>query len=288
MKYLITGTGGYVGGALARHLRESGETVLEIEGRKDFPATLKKFLSSSKPDVIVHAGCSTEFVDIYQTADQSENCTNTEVLVSELNKLDRKPYFVLIGAAGTFGVNPEPHSLDEKSNGSPSIFRSYDQTQYIHDKKNQKQILEKYLGDHVTLSLTTVFGKNMPANTIEFYRGLKNKKVAICPPGGTSYLAESDLLSALSVCLNKRVKGEFILTSGNTSFRDLFKLATNSPVVVLPSSFIYVFLAARILMKKFNVLISTFGFKYYSGKKFEDVSGWSPRQNISSIMKEIL
>jgi nucleoside-diphosphate-sugar epimerase len=241
------------------------------------------------PEVVIHAGCSTEFVDVYQTEEQSTNCINTKTLITQLNELSNRPYLILTGAAGIYGVSSGQNELDESSTGSPSgLYLSYDRTQYIHDKKSQMRILDSYRGPHVTLGLTTVFGKNMPPKTLGFYRSLRNKKIAVAPRGGTSFLGEGDLKKAIDLCLQKKPEGAFIVSSGNITFADLFRASTKALVIPLPFPFIFVFIAAQMILKKFNVLISTFGYKYYSARKFQAATGWKPQENIHQILEAIL
>lgn len=292
---LITGTSGYVGKTLAKHLIACGHRVLEIKGRKDFNE-LGRLLKEETFDLIIHAGCTTEFVNIYQNEAESPNCRNTSELVNLLNHLELKPYLILIGAAGVFGVSETSIELTEESTGSSSCwFKDYDKTQYIHDKRAQSKILSVYQGLNTTLCLTTVFGKGMAPATLGFYRSIKSKFFFPVPAGGTSYLGEKDFLNAVDVCLKEKPPGTYIISSGNISFKELFqnaKLAMNSEnpklLIRIPGIFLYAFYLAQRILPRFNVLISTFGNKYYSSRKFQETTFWKPQEKIEQIFRTIL
>lgn len=296
MNCLITGTRGYIGQTLSRHLAECGYKVFEIGGRSDFPKIGTILGSGESFDLVIHAGCTTEFVNQYQSAAESPNCQNTEALVSSLNQLTPRPYLIVTGAAGIFGVSPDKTELDESSTGSKSSwFRPYDQTQYIHDKKSQIEILRSYQGKSCTLCFTTVFGKGMSNSTLNFYRNMKKKFIFPVPFGGTSFLGEKDMLSAIDVCLKKRPQGTFIISSGNISFKELFltaKRAMNSKnprlIFRIPYPFLFCFILAQKILPRFNVLISTFGNKFYSSKKFQAETDWKPSERIEQLFREIL
>jgi nucleoside-diphosphate-sugar epimerase len=193
-------------------------------------------------------------------------------------------------------VNSKAADLDESSHGSSiSYFKAYDETQYIFDKRAQIEMLKSYDGPNCTLCLTTVFGKGMASGTLDFYRNIRHKLILPVPYGGTSFLGEGDLLSAVDYCLRKKVNGTFIASSGNISFRELFHAAKNAMksskpkfILTIPFFFIYVFYCGHKLIGKFNVLLSTFGYKFYSSQKFQKETGWEPKEKIETIFQKIL
>jgi nucleoside-diphosphate-sugar epimerase len=300
MKCIVTGTRGYIGNLLAESLASKGYQVLEILGRSDFNTKLEMIDPHEEFDVVIHAGCSTEFVSKLDDDLDSENIQNTQKLIQKLNTLNKFPHLIITGAAGVFGVNSNEELIDENSTGSKNYFlKEYDKTKYIFDKKSQLKLLQEYKGHSSTLCLTTVFGKKMNQNTINFYKEIRKKKLILVPPGGTSFLGEKDLMRAIEEVIDKKITGTYIVSSGNLKFKDLFLMAKNSDssfsfVFKIPYVFLYLFYFIHLVLLKIqagiklNVLISTFGYKYYSTDKFKSKAGWIPQDTLEVIFREIL
>jgi nucleoside-diphosphate-sugar epimerase len=275
VKIILTGSSGFLGGVLARHWVDAHELYL-IEGRKDFSL---KLAQAPDADWLVHCGFEVSFRLDAQVIERNLRSARA---VSEYFKAGRAGRLLFVSAAGVMGVDCEPHPHSEAFLGLTSPgFEAYRNTAYIQAKLECEKLFRAANIPLTVVYPSTVFGTGMPAETLNsLVRG------AICPPGGTSFLALRDFLSALDKVIAAPAVGEgYILNGGNLLFRELFSAARSGAsarkgFVVLPRATKYLAKAAELFLGgqllSLPVIQSAFGYKYYSAEKFRQAFIWQP------------
>lgn len=290
MKILLTGANGFLGRALARHWREAGHALQLVGGRKDFPAALAR--ANTEPvDWVVHAGFSVEFRR--DPAALAANLASAEA-VAELFARGRAGRLLFLSAAGVMGVGKMPVERDESKIGrTDEGFEAYSATSYIQGKLACEQLF-RAKGIPLTVAYpTTVFGPGMPAATL----AALEKRLALVPPGGTSFLGLPCFLRAMDSLLARDATGEgFILNGENLAYQELFETAARergapARLVTLPSFARTAARAAGAVSGGFlssAVIESAFGFKYYSAEKMRAGLSWEPNPDFAAAYRAAL
>lgn len=294
MKALVTGCSGYLGGKIAAHLRRAGWEVAEVLGRKDFAVQVDSEFSKARIDLVVHAGFEVDFAP-GALSKTSLNIANTKYLLQK-SEANGAGHFIFLGAAGVLGVaNDGTRTRSEADFAeTQALFESWLEARYLVEKIECERLLADAACPVTSLLLTTTYGANMQPHVLSSLRKFRNSRIAnLTPPGGTSYLHLDDLLAALDIVLEKKITGRFVISSGNLSYRGLVLSASSGKtlVVTIPKIVIKPLLwAYRMSKGRFPspVLISSFGYKYYSPGLFMRISGWRPRKNFADCLQSAL
>jgi len=298
---LITGTSGFLGKEIVSYFSQfNNYKIFEIKGRKDF-FQLEEILKKHKIDCLIHSGFAVEFTTfIKENIESSLNIINTKLTWSLGHKY-KIDHYIFLSAAGIFGVSRDAKELNENELGKVIWpFQKYLTTKYIQEKiYADKNILNSSSLILTKLYLTTVYGPNMPKKTLDsIINGPKIGPCMLVPPGGTSFLSMNDFLINLKKIIDNKIPGNFILSSGNTSYKNLFKisqkiLGKNKKIIItVPKFFVYLLVLIAPIVKIFKmnlgIIISSFGYKYYSTKKIQSTLHIEEWMNLENILKESL
>ena len=296
---LVTGTSGYLGSRIAQHLALDGFRILECRGRHDV-AEVSAFQPPTPVDVAVHAAFAVDFSPAGSREAESESVRNTRRVV-DWAAAHGVPHLVFVSAAAVLGVSATRRVRNEHDVGDTDpAFEAYRATCYVQDKLACERILASYPGTVTTLYLTTVYGPGVG----DLARGVLTRlrspsPIALAPPGGTSFLDLRDLLEGLGLVIARRLPGGFVLSSGNVTYRQLYREAATvlgvgwrKRVLVLPPS-------ARPLVERLaaarlgrgpaaSILTSSFGFKYYSCERARQRLGFRARHALRAAIESML
>lgn len=290
---LITGSAGFLGGALCRHLGPHRE-LIAIPGRSDFARRLQSIPTTTHVETIIHAGFTVDFSASTQRI--SESVENTQTL-SAFSRGRGVEHFVFLSAAGALGVSAGARARSEDDLGTTDPgFERYRDCQYIQDKLRCSAELtaDPPAAVVTTLFPTTVYGRGMRGEALGALAGLRGPNpIAICPPGGTSFLGLEDLLTLVDRVLEARPRGGFVVSSGNVGYGALYRAAGRAfevswrkVVVPLPRSAnqLAMALATRTGVPA-AIVESSFGYKYYTPSRARAVLGWTPRSDLAAALR---
>lgn len=298
---LVTGTSGYLGGKIAAWLEVKGWQVKRIAGRKDFAMNVTRaFSEGARPELVIHAGFHVDFRYDPQGAD-SANVANTKLLINATGGA----HFIFLSAAAVLGVSQNPLATRDEGDlgASDPDFEFWLGSRYVREKLHCEALLSDPGAatlDSTVLYLTTTYGPGMQANVRESLARFASpwRLVNPVPPGGTSYLDLDDFLRALETVIEKRLTGRFVVSSGNIRYRDLVKTVraasgTQVPSLVLPlPGFLFQIFRKLLFRKPENhpdtVLLSSFGYKYYSPQRLIRAASWRPRAQIGDSLARAL
>lgn len=296
MRLLLTGASGFLGSHLRDALSHAGHDILALGGRRDL--ALWEAPAHETLDAVLHAGFEVDFAPAAGGSSESENVALTRRLVAGLPRASHDPpYFVFLSAAGALGVGETDRARNEEDRGRTDRgFESYRGTRYIQDKLTCEILLEGYPGPWCVVYLPTVYGPGMPEGTVrELRRAAGAFPLAVCPPGGTSFLDLRDFLAAVALVLNHRATGRYLISGGNALYRDLYATAARvlgaghrQRVLRLPCwTRGLAVRAARLSQAGMGsaVVASAYGFKYYSAERIRRDLGWSPRYTLEEALQ---
>ncbi len=286
---MVTGTRGFLGRAIAEHLRGLGHEVAEVPSRENFSARLKDAVSPGA-DVLIHAGFLVRFTPPNSAA-PSGNLDSARA-VAEACQAGRVGQLIFIGAAGVCGVGTKAVPRGERLTGATDPgFEPYLATEYVQEKLAATKMLKNSIHTVAILHPTTVYGIGMQAQVVDGLRG----RLKLVPPGGTSGVSLADFLRAVELVITRRTKGTFLVNGENFSFRSLFRWSAQGSLSLrVPLPFFLGTLFRRLALtpwgsaKGFAVHHSTFGFKHYSSGRIQRELGWHPQVAMADAIKEAL
>jgi nucleoside-diphosphate-sugar epimerase len=290
-KALITGAGGFLGRAICSELENKGYSIIAIQDSKDFFQQVDLAVEKN-PEVVIHAGFRVDFSD--QSVLENFNIINSKYLSEKVR--DRKVHFIFISAAAVLGVSRNPNSRTEVDfDTCDQEFVAMQKSNYVKDKISVERILQKQQQNLTVLYPTTVYGKGMPAETLNALQGGSLLPIQMVPPGGTSFLMLEDFLDFLNLCIAESIYGQFLLNSANISYRNLFRKVVASTgrwkiIVALPRCLFHVLKFIPIkgkFVSSVAVILSSFGFKYYSPEKALRLTSWRPKGSIVQFFSGI-
>jgi nucleoside-diphosphate-sugar epimerase len=298
-RVLLTGTGGFIGGALRRHLEEiRGVETVALPGRAAF-ADLEARLGDQTFDAVIHAGFHVDFRSGDGDADESDNVANTRRLCAAL--AGRTPHLIFIGAAGIFGVSEHNQVRNETHAGlTDPPFVDYRSTRYIRDKLACRTILADQPFTVTSLHPSTVYGPGMDPMVTNGLHGLRRLNPLLpLPPGGTSFIDLRDFLDAVEAALMRRPTGDYIISGGDSGYRRLYAAAAavlgvsgRKLPVILPSKLRDLLIRPPLSRLTGTtpaaVIRSAFGYKYYSAEKARRDLGWRPRRSLAETLASAL
>ncbi|MCA2002814.1 MAG: GDP-mannose 4,6-dehydratase [Chloroflexi bacterium] len=148
MRCLITGINGFVGGHLARRLRDGGAEVFgfDLSGGENVFAgdlsdrsALRRALETSQPQTVFHlAGLlrAAQYEELYRA-----NLLGTIALFEALVELGQKPLVILASSSAVYGLSSGPKPLTEKSPLRPL-------THYAVSKAAQETAALRFFDSH--------------------------------------------------------------------------------------------------------------------------------------------
>ena len=291
-RIIVTGTRGYLGGKIAAFLREAGHEPACIAGRRDFQAQLDKAAAAGAPEIVVHAGFNVDYRSADAVDPEAENIASTRHVIELCQATGSR--LVFLSAAAVLGVSATPRVRNEadRSTCDPG-FEPYMRTRYVREKLHCERMIDRAdLPGTAVLYLTTTYGPGMQEMVKAKLRGLARGPVPVvpCPPGGTSFLHLSDLLQAMRLFIDDKLSGNFVVSSGNASFSDLFRTVLRQAgtswrkqVIPVPARAL-----PEQLLQRDPVLLSSLGFKYYSPGKLMQAGQWRPRGRLAGCAAAIL
>lgn len=288
-KILVTGTGGFLGGLIALHLKNHFY-IETIEHRSDWSEKLSILKDIS---IIIHSGFTVDFSPQKVPSEKSLNYKNTQLLIEFAERVSAKQ-FIFLNAAGVLGVSNSPSRRNE-SHWNNSDFPGWLNSQYLQDKIACEKLLKSRLGAKLAnLYLSTCYGKGMDKK-VQNHLGSLGKSFnpfVLCPPGGTSFLGTRDFLSALDIVVKQNILGDFVLSSGDITFSDLFRLAlaqnrSRADILTLPRIEKTPLLKWMYSLNIDPITLSSFGYKYYSAQKFTEATSWSPRETMRDLIANL-
>ncbi len=272
MKILITGTSGFLGGALAAYLSRSHE-IDAIGGREGFGEKLEA--RSGGFDWLLHAGYE---VDFGAGGDSLARNLRSAHAVNRFCREGRAKRLLFLSGAAVMGVGKKAEERGEERYGlCDSGFSSYRNSSYVKSKIACEELFRAAGIPLTVLYSSTVYGPGMPEST---RRSLQSR---LCPPGGTSLIHLQDFLSAVEAALAYSENERFLVNAFNLPYRELLAAASGRDPIVLPG-------AARLLLpflfwwKGRAVLESSFGYKYYSSRKLRESTGWAPLHTLNQCV----
>jgi nucleoside-diphosphate-sugar epimerase len=283
---VVTGTSGFLGGAIARRLSQ----VNAARGRRDLAAVLE----SSDASTIVHAGFHVDFAAMTGRVedDPHRNLDSFARVLRFAEQGGRRVVF--LSAAGVLGVSDSPRTRNELDVGRTDRgFEPYRATRYIQEKLACEAMLVASSVPWTILYPTTVYGPGMARGVLD--GAASARPLRMVPPGGTSWLALDDFLGAVDRVLATPVHERFVLSSGNLRFADLARAgaeARNSRarVVVLPPKTRTLLGAVPPRLRRMSTAVvdSAFGFKYYSSQHATRTLGWVSNTSIDDALRSAL
>jgi nucleoside-diphosphate-sugar epimerase len=121
MRLLLTGASGFTGVHLAQAARDSGYTVIELNGNLQDRNSVTKQIVQCKPSHVIHLAAISavthgEFAEIYES-----NLIGSLNLLEALASLPNVPQkIILASSAYVYGNDPNRPILDEKMSACPS------------------------------------------------------------------------------------------------------------------------------------------------------------------------
>ena len=284
MSILLTGTGGYLGALLERHLAPSFQ-LCAIPGRKDFAAQVRQAVAREHPlEIVIHCGFEIDFAR--GGKEGAENLTSMRTL---LDLLPPHVYFIYLSGAAVFGVGQHPMARAEAMRAQcDPFFHDWMESRYVKEKLVTEDMLREGCENFLILNLTTCFGPGMNQALVRRPRG----RVRLVPPGGSSFLDERDFLTAIDLAIAQRPRGQYLLSGGNFTFAQFFGVADElwgdrRRNFVLPTAFARGVALIPMAMRRsgfWRVLLSSFGYKHYSAAAFCRATGWVPRHGLRECL----
>lgn len=242
MKFLITGSTGFIGGALVRHLAAEGHKLHLLVRSKAKAATLRL------PGVQIFEGDITDAVSVEQAI---KGCSDVFHMAAYAKPTAKDPgvfhrvnvegtrnvleaamkegvkRVVFTSSAGTFGVTGPDHDASEESPKPQRLF-----THYTITKKQAEDLCGEYRLkglDIVIVYPSRVYGPGLlsESNAVtKILRMYVRGRWRIIPGSGTTignYVFIDDVIRGHMLAMNKgRKNGEYVLGGENASFNVFF------------------------------------------------------------------
>lgn len=226
MRVLITGSSGFIGGAIATSLSRCEMEIVGLDScpQADFAYSahftlniasddfIHQALHSISPcEVIIHAAASKD-MDFFQPLVIKSNCLGTQQLL-KLASVWKTKKFIFLSSLPVVG-KPRQLPITEQHSTSP-------ETVYHASKlfgEYLVQIAESNRMMSVSLRLTAPVGHGMPAERllpIIVKQARKNAPITLYGQGGRiqNYVDVRDISQAVHLCLHKEVGGIFNIGS---------------------------------------------------------------------------
>jgi UDP-glucose 4-epimerase len=238
-RVFVTGAGGFLGGAIARHLASQGYEVLGLVRRpagivpvpfecvygdlsaSAFQEDIKRLMAPC--DAIVHAAASLD-VSLSTPESVASNTLGVLHVVSLAREWGASPTVFLSSA--TMVGRPRYHPITEEHPLNPL-------TPYHASKLLGERMVATVCGSRSAVSslrVTAPIGPGMPSSrllSILVSRALRGEAITVNGKGTRrqDYVDVRDVASAVEKCLERRVSGTFNLGSGvTTSNEELARL----------------------------------------------------------------
>jgi len=214
MKVLITGSTGFIGTALVKHLLADGYDVVEVSRRPSEFSETKKIVIDDlslvtyqdlpKVDSIIHLagiahtrkkGNAREIYNKYNNL--------LAVKLAELSVEMQCEKFIFLSSAKVHG-SATMHSIDSSSPFSPEDF-------YAESKVNAENALSQMVSKTAMIALRppVVYGENSKANIATLANRVKHNKLIPLPTKSSirSFVSSSNLCNAIENCLRSKING---------------------------------------------------------------------------------
>lgn len=238
MRVLITGVNGFLGSAIADHLKNNGHEVVGLSRHQNQNETKLENFQIDISDIgvvnqianiinpcgaIVHAAASLGY-DLFEPSISLTNCLGTQQIL-ELASIWNSHHFVFISSIQVIG---HPHHLPITEEHKTRPMTAY------HASKLFGEHLTMIAGQNGlivnTLRVTSPIGPRMPDNrilSVFINKALRNETLLLFGQGTRkqNYVDVRDVASSVELCLNQSVPGLFnIAGNDHISNFDLAKL----------------------------------------------------------------
>lgn len=207
MRILITGSKGFIGGAIKVHFQDGNELrcIDKLEDNGDPQCrrlnlldryNLEAEIISFSPEVIIHCAARTDLRGI-SLEDYEDNHVATENLIIAAERLEKKPFILFFSSMLV-------HSLGKYSR----VFGDYNpQTIYGKSKVLVEELATRYIGDFVVLRPTSIWGPGFKEPYRDFFDLIRSKRFVGMPVSSMSkktYGFIEDILKQIEFIIGNR------------------------------------------------------------------------------------
>ena len=225
-KILITGSEGFVGSHLTKHLAKThplyffdikfgdGYNII------DFEDILNK-LDLCEPDIVIHLAANPSVVESRKEPyyDLSVNAIGTLNLVTALNELKQNPYLIFTSTAQVYG-EPQTLPIDESHPINPK-------SPYAHTKFTAEGYIRLYYDNYTILRPFNIYGPNQQLGNVipDFVERAKHctENNHVFDVYGSEFdtrdfIYVDDLTKLVELLIDKQPQGTFNVGSGTETY----------------------------------------------------------------------
>ena len=315
-KVLVTGATGFIGAHLARRLASYGATVIAFarnprgitgkgiqafQGDISDPSAVCRAMGDCQ--TVFHCAGHISFRRSELPASLRINVDGTQNVLAACAAAKVRAV-VHLSACATLGYGRNARTLLDES-AYPNIPQA---NVYAYTKKLAEDIAVSYAAKGLPVSIAniaTVYGSgDTHMNSGSIIKSVR-RGIAAMPPGGTSFVAVSDLIDGLIAQAEKGRQGErYIFCTENLEYRALISriagvVGARPPKMAIPRiARLPLMLIARCIeavtpsnSNRVNLLTvqivkELFGYKYYNSNKARNDLGWRPQMSLESAVSE--
>jgi dihydroflavonol-4-reductase len=209
---------------------------------------------------------------------------------------------IQVSSAAAFGYSDDknnPVNEKFKFDWQKAKKKHYMTSKYLADREVKKYISEGC--DCLILHPGLFYGPGDTSNTLNLIKSLKNNEIAFNMPGGTNLIDVRDVAKGLNKAMTKGKKSEqYLLGGDNYSLKKLYKMIAEElnvrpPYIDVPMSMhkpvcFLSWLAETFSIQSMNVpfdlIDSSFRFRYYDSAKAERELGWKNKIPIRKTIQD--
>jgi len=212
---------------------------------------------------------------------------------------------VHVSAGAVLGYSKQRDEMIDET-ASPALKKN---NVYGYTKMKAEEAVQKFVQKGLNVSIatiTTVYGHgDHHLNSGSTIKALHNGSLKLIPPGGTSFVALTDLVLGLELLAERGRPGErYILCNENMEYLDLiqriaraidvtpptFRLPSRTlPIAICTSYLIDLLSRARrgsVNLMTPQIIREAYGYKYYNPAKAKSELNWEPNQQFEDVVRE--
>lgn len=285
-KILITGSEGFIGSHLVKHLSKSFEIIkfdLRISSFQDTrePKYVMKFLKENKPDIVVHLAAN---ADVSMSKDDAKIDLELNT-VGTINMLDAIKetgidLFILSSSAQVYGEPQylpmnEEHPLNPKSAYAIAKMAAEKYCDFYREKFGLPTTIFRFFnvygpGQPATVVIPNLINKiNLAKNSIDML-GSKNDS--------RDFIYVDDICDAFDKCIQHKPVGEIINLGSGKETKILELSEVIAKILNKKIKFIY---SDKINPSKINRMIASID-------KAKKILKWEPKTNLEDGVKKVI